>query len=295
MKKYVAYLRVSSKRQKVEGISLQAQAQTVARFTTDGVIIATFSEAVSGSYRSFHKRHQLKSAIRLCKEQGATLVIAVTDRLSRSVYHTAEFLHSGVDFIMCDMPECTREMLLMSSIFAEHEHRRISDRAKAAHAYKRSKGIKHKARKKGSKYTDAQKLSLSVATLNNYINDEHVIRAYQISKALRLQGLSYKDIAYSLKKMKMPGFRARLVNWDGQMVSHLLKKGDYIEGKNPLFKVKDTGELMPVNIKKLNEALSKTAYKDNVVSKVRPKSILYFDMSGEAEEWLNDKRKNIDE
>lgn len=287
MKKYVAYLRVSSKRQKVEGISLQAQAQIVYNYTKDGVVIGTFSEAVSGSYRSFHKRHQLKAAIKMCLQQDATLVVAVSDRLSRSVYHTADFLHSGVKFILCDMPECTREMLLMSSIFAEHEHRRISGRAKDAHAYKRSIGIKHITRKPNKKYhvKDSTKKLISTALRFNYINDEHIIRAYQIAKSLRTQKMTLKDIAAAFVNMRIPGAGGRITKWRDITVSKLLNKGEYIEGIMGLYKIKSDGTLAPENVRELNKNLSKTLYNTGLIT-TKKISIRDFDRSGEADEWL---------
>lgn len=79
-KKYVAYFRVSTKAQGNSGLGLEAQRAAVAGFVK-GDIVAEFTEVESGKK---DKREQLQLAISRAKQEGAVLVIAKLDRLSRN-------------------------------------------------------------------------------------------------------------------------------------------------------------------------------------------------------------------
>lgn len=74
----------------------------------------------------------LESAVKLCKRERATLIVAKLDRLARDVQFISELLNSQVKFICADAPEADRTFLQMMSVFAEYEGRRIGERTKAA-------------------------------------------------------------------------------------------------------------------------------------------------------------------
>jgi len=81
--KFVAYYRVSTKRQGRSGLGLDAQRQAVTDYLNGGKrsLLREFVEVESGKLNT---RPQLEQALHLCKITGATLVIAKLDRLSRN-------------------------------------------------------------------------------------------------------------------------------------------------------------------------------------------------------------------
>jgi len=138
---FVAYLRVSTARQGVSGLGLEAQraATTAYLAANGGKLLSEITEVESGKK---DKRPELKSAIDLCRKTGATLLIAKLDRLARNVAFIANLLESGVRFVAVDMPNADRFMINVYSAMAEEEGRRISERTRAALASAKARGIK---------------------------------------------------------------------------------------------------------------------------------------------------------
>lgn len=130
-RKFVAYYRVSTKSQGVSGLGLEAQEKTVnARVETEGgVLVAEFVEVVSGRKKV---REELSLALEACKREGAVLLIAKLDRLSRDVETLFSIRNSGVEFVACDLPELNTLTLALFAAFAQHEAERISQRTKDA-------------------------------------------------------------------------------------------------------------------------------------------------------------------
>ena len=99
--KYVAYYRVSTKKQGDSGLGLEAQRAAVAGFVK-GAIVAEFTEIESGKQ---DQRVQLRAAIDRAKKESAILVIAKLDRLSRNAGFIFALRDSGVNFQCVDMPD----------------------------------------------------------------------------------------------------------------------------------------------------------------------------------------------
>ena len=80
--KYVAYFRVSTERQGVSGLGLEAQQISVNQYVarTGGELLAEYVEVESGRKID---RPQLTAAIAKAKKLGAVLLIAKLDRLAR--------------------------------------------------------------------------------------------------------------------------------------------------------------------------------------------------------------------
>jgi len=127
--KYVAYYRVSTKKQGASGLGLDAQVKAVADFAKNGELIAEFREVESGSKDS---RPILAKALEVAKANGATLLIAKLDRLSRRASFIFALRDSGVNFIACDMPEANRLTIDLLAVIAEHEREMIKARTAAA-------------------------------------------------------------------------------------------------------------------------------------------------------------------
>lgn len=138
--RYVSYLRVSTARQGVSGLGLEAQREAVQRFAhqTGRQIIAEFVEIESGRVRD---RPQLAAALSECRRAKATLLIAKLDRLARNVAFVSSIMDADVDFIATDAPFANRLMVHILAAFAEHERELISQRTKAALAAAKARGV----------------------------------------------------------------------------------------------------------------------------------------------------------
>ena len=139
MADFVAYYRVSTDRQGVSGLGLDAQRASVQRFIpSDQVLAAAFTEIESG--RRDTNRPQLHAALAECRKRRATLLIARLDRLARNVAFIANLMESGVDFVAVDMPTANRLTIHILAAVAEHEREMISARTKAALAQAKARG-----------------------------------------------------------------------------------------------------------------------------------------------------------
>lgn len=139
---WIAYFRVSTDRQGVSGLGLDAQRDAVERYVdhVGGNLIAAYTEIESG--KSHKNRPQLQEALDECRKRKARLVIAKLDRLARSVAFIANLMEAGVEFRAVDMPEANKLLLHMMAAFAEHERDAISQRTKAALAAAKARGVK---------------------------------------------------------------------------------------------------------------------------------------------------------
>ena len=138
---FIAYLRVSTQRQGLSGLGIEAQQEAVSNYAKQvgAPIFSTFTEVESGSQND---RPQLKEALRLCRQKKMILLIARLDRLSRSLSFIAQLLEANVEIKAADMPEANRMMLQMLAVFAEHERSLISARTKAALTAAKARGVK---------------------------------------------------------------------------------------------------------------------------------------------------------
>lgn len=140
--KFVAYYRVSTDKQGKSGLGLDAQRERITTFLNGGnwSLIGEFTEVESGR---MNDRPALEQAVKLCKRERATLVVATLDRLTRDLAFGATLLNDQrVKFVCADFPEASREMLQMRMVFAEWEARKIGERTKAALAELKKKGVK---------------------------------------------------------------------------------------------------------------------------------------------------------
>lgn len=196
--RYVAYYRVSTRKQGESGLGLEAQRAAVSGFCK-GIIIAEFTEVESGKKDS---RKQLALAIDKAKKENAILVIAKLDRLSRNASFIFALRDSGVNFQCVDLPEANTLTIGIFATMAQHERELIAGRTKAGLAVKKAQGIKlgkpenltPEARKKGVE-----------ANARRALDNENNRRATAMIKMMRSAGKSYTKIAEQLNKT---GFRA---------------------------------------------------------------------------------------
>src|SRR6476469_2984141 len=129
---FVAYYRVSTKRQGASGLGLEAQRAAVETFLNGGrwKLVAEHVEVESGKHD--HNRPALHKALEACKVYGATLVIAKLDRLSRDAHFLLGLQKAGVKFVAADLPEANEMVVGIMALVAQAERRMISERTKAA-------------------------------------------------------------------------------------------------------------------------------------------------------------------
>ena len=128
--KFIAYYRVSTKKQGFSQLGLKAQKQAVESFISPDLIDKEFTEIETGTNKKF--RPVLNEALELCKKHNATLVIAKLDRLARNVSFVSSLMDSKVKFKAVDMPEATELTIHIMSAIAQNEAKVISLRIKEA-------------------------------------------------------------------------------------------------------------------------------------------------------------------
>lgn len=206
MKKVVSYYRVSTQRQGVSGLGLESQKQTVHSFVSQhkSEIVAEFTEIESGKKNN---RAQLMAALQMCKETGATLVIAKLDRLSRDLSFVTNLQKSGIEFIACDVPSANKFTVQIMAAFAQHEREMISDRVRSSLAVAKERGKvignpNFRNVKKGDVAVIRLAKKANEASVMSSRNDENNIRALSLIKEMRKNGSSWAEITRTLNQNK---------------------------------------------------------------------------------------------
>ena len=156
------YIRVSTTKQEAEGYSLEAQTDSIKAFCkARGIELkGVFTDALSGKRAD---RPELNEALRMCKLQGATLIVAKIDRLTRDLHFLTSLQKEKVNFLAVDMPEANSTMLQIMVSFAEFENEMRSQRVKAG---------MQKAKEKGRVFGTPSNLTKYYEELENEIDPE---------------------------------------------------------------------------------------------------------------------------
>lgn len=193
MQKYIAYYRVSTKQQGESGLGLEAQKTMVKNFLkNDDVLICEYEEVESGKNNN---RPQLLKAIEKSKSEGATLLIAKLDRLSRNAGFIFLLKDSNVDFKCCDMPEANSLTIGIMAVLAQEERELISKRTISALQELKAKGVKLGNPKNLT--PDAQKMGSEAMRLKA-LSNENNRKATALIVSLRNAGKTYGKIADDL-------------------------------------------------------------------------------------------------
>ena len=195
---FIAYYRVSTKKQGDSGLGLEAQKSSVLNYIAHNgnKIIGEFTEVESGKQDN---RPELIKAINLTKEKNGTLVIAKLDRLSRNMTFISSLMDAKVKFICADMPEATELTIHIFASLAQWERKRISQRTIEA---LQAKKIKDPDWKPGTpaNLTNEAILKAHKVVSNNARTSQAVRHAFHFIKPLKAIGMSYQSIADSLNK-----------------------------------------------------------------------------------------------
>ena len=188
--KYIAYYRVSTKRQGESKLGLMAQKDAVERFIAPEFIDREFTEIETGT----NKKHRpiLNEALELCKKHNATLIIAKLDRLTRNVAFVSSLIDSKVKFKAVDNPHATELTIHILSAVAQDEAKRISSRIKSALAQSTKKlgnpqNLTSEARKRGYE-----------AVRDKAIKNSNNVRALAFVKELDYENLKLRELAKKL-------------------------------------------------------------------------------------------------
>jgi len=217
--KFVAYYRVSTAKQGISGLGLEAQQDAVRRYLDGGrwQMVAEFTEIESGKRND---RPKLAEALALCRVYGATLVIAKLDRLARNVAFVSGLMDSDVEFIAVDFPQANRLTVHILAAVAEHEALMISARTKAGLAVAKARGTRlgnptPKIACRASEGAKASILARRKTAVARSANLLPVIRGIQESGAVSL-----RQIAAELNQRGIP--TARGGQWSGVQVQRVI-------------------------------------------------------------------------
>ena len=146
MQKAVAYIRVSTQRQGLSGLGLDAQRSAISRFCeAEGWdIVEELVEIESGKGAdAISSRPILGKALAKAKKLKLPIVVAKLDRLSRDVAFISGLMAQRVKFVVTELgADVDPFMLHIYAALAERERSLISERTKAALAAAKARGTR---------------------------------------------------------------------------------------------------------------------------------------------------------
>ncbi len=201
MTRYIAYYRVSTQKQGISGLGLEAQRSDVSKFISKGgKLVAEYQDIESGKKND---RPHLIKAIEECKKQNAILLIAKLDRLSRNASFIFMLKDTKVDFVCCDMPNANTVTIGIMAVLAQDERERISHRTKSALAE-----LKKNGKKLGTpeNLTETARINSLQVRQQNAFKDENNRKAGALIIAFRKEGKSFYQITKEINEL---GFKTR--------------------------------------------------------------------------------------
>lgn len=223
MAKFVSYLRVSTAKQGVSGLGLEAQREAVANHlrSTGGQLVQELQEVESGKRKD---RPALAEALRLCRVHGAVLIIAKLDRLARNVHFISSLMESKVEFVAVDFPTANRLTIHILAAVAEHEAEMISARTKAALGAAKARGVLLGRRDtpKATLRVMATKGSKAGAAVRSAKAAKRGADLLPVIEDIKRQGdLSLRQIAAEMNSRNIP--TARGGSWSAVQVMRLMQ------------------------------------------------------------------------
>ena len=129
-------------KQGASGLGLAAQTEIIEHFVKaeKGELIADYHEVYTG--KELSGCTELRKAMEQCKKEGATLIIAKTDRFRNTI--EALQIHDEMEgnIYFCDLPHTDKFTLTLFFALAEREALIVSIRTKAALQAKKKQGYK---------------------------------------------------------------------------------------------------------------------------------------------------------
>jgi DNA invertase Pin-like site-specific DNA recombinase len=220
--KFIGYLRVSTEKQGLSGLGIEAQRKAIDDYLNGGKweLLAEYVEIESGKRSD---RPELAKALAQSKATGATLVIAKLDRLSRSVAFISNLMESGVEFVAADMPMANRltvHVHVLAAV-AEHERVMISQRTTAALAAAKVRGVKL-GNPNGARALRGLGNGRAIVGAKAKA-DAHMVRVVPVIETIRREGATgLRGIAEQLNRQGI--LTARGGRWYATTVKNLLDR-----------------------------------------------------------------------
>ena len=225
--KIVAYHRVSTVRQGIAGLGIQAQTKAIEDFINvrNAEIVGSFTEVESGKN---NHRPELDKALHLAKVTGATLLIAKLDRLSRNAAFLLTLRDSGVKFVAADMPDANDLTVGIMALVAQQEREAISKRTKEALAAAKARGTKLGNPNGAAALRRAGKGNRAGVAKIQAIANQHAANLAPVVQSLRSENIiSLGAIADALNQRGM--LTPRGGRWHKSSVRNLLARLDGID------------------------------------------------------------------
>ena len=213
LKYAICYYRVSTQKQGQSGLGLEAQQACVRHFAQQNgfSILHEFTEVESGKRND---RPVIQEALKVCRKDKATLLIARLDRLSRNVAFVSALLESKVDFLDIDMPFADEFFIIIRAAFAQKEAKEISKKTKAALQAAKARGVELG---RNGKYV------LSVR--NKEAADQFAKEMKPKIEKLQASGVkTYRHISKELNRRKIATYQGEGHKWHTASVFNLLKR-----------------------------------------------------------------------
>ncbi|MCK8496089.1 recombinase family protein [Spirosoma sp. RP8] len=219
MQTFVAYYRVSTKKQGQSGLGLDAQRSSVLRFVKEQtLLVAEFCDIESGKN---DQRPELGKAIDYANRHNARLVIAKLDRLSRNMTFVSSLMDSKVSFVCADMPDANEFTIHIFAALAQQERKMIGERTKKALD---EKLLRVGQWRKGANSFLRPEVLAKAAQSNRdrAANNENNRKASELIHALSVANLSYVEMA---RRLNRAGFKtARGGHFQATQVMRLAKQ-----------------------------------------------------------------------
>jgi DNA invertase Pin-like site-specific DNA recombinase len=220
--RFVAYYRVSTAKQGISGLGLEAQKDAVQTYLNGGrwKIIAEVTEVESGTGKH-NDRPKLAEALTLCRIHKATLLIAKLDRLARNVAFISNLMESSVEFTAVDFPQANRLTIHVLAAVAEYEASAISTRTKAALAAAKARGVRLGGDRGGVIASQAAKGNQASAVVRSAKAEKRASDLLPVIEQIREGGAtSLRQIASELNELSIPA--ARGGEWSAIQVQRIL-------------------------------------------------------------------------
>lgn len=216
MANFIAYYRVSTDKQGMSGLGLEAQQAICQSYvaTHGGSIISEYTDVESGKNNN---REQLNMAIgELRDKPNAQLIVAKQCRLTRSVSFIASFLEDkgiGSRLVVAESPKASVFELHIRAVLNEETRRQISQNTKNALAAAKARGVQL-----GAPQSYMSKLQKMGAKAYQQKVHEYNKRMIPILESINANGkLSHREMAkrlnqFNLKTLRGNSFKHYSVN-----------------------------------------------------------------------------------
>lgn len=221
--RYIAYYRVSTKKQGKSGLGLEAQQEMVANFiaVNGGELVAEFREIESGKK---DERPELVAAMKQADMIGGKLLVGKLDRLSRDLHFITSLQKSKVDFLVADMPGCDSFTINIYGALAQREREMIAARTKAGLAAAKAKGKQLGTNNlKPELVQEASAKGVAVIKGNA---DNFAAKVVPVIQGLQLRGMNLRAIARELDTLNVQTSRGG--KWTATAVKNALARGNSV-------------------------------------------------------------------